>query len=107
VEIGSPSGAEILVRVLEDEAFDIRWIAAEGLISLGMYGLVPLLHTLVNHPDHILLRDVARHILHGLSQRGMRSLLAPLTAALDSPHPAKAVPVAASQVLETIRLEEE
>ena len=49
-DIGDPAAAPALVRALEDENFDIRWIAAEGLIAVGQGALTPLLQALVQRP---------------------------------------------------------
>ncbi len=55
-EIGGPEVAPALLRTLEDEEFDIRWLAAEELIGLGMNGLKALLQALIDHGDSPLLR---------------------------------------------------
>jgi HEAT repeat protein len=102
-EIGDPGNAPHLVKVLEDDVFDIRWIASEGLIALGYTGLDPLLQALIDHPDLASLRDGAKHVLHVLSEMGMSQLLAPVQEALESVSPATSVPPAAQRALDSIR----
>jgi len=43
--------APALIKTFEDEEFDIRWLAAEGVIGLGVSGLKPLLQALIDHGD--------------------------------------------------------
>jgi HEAT repeat protein len=102
-EIGDPGNAAQLVKVLEDDVFDIRWIASEGLIALGYTGLDPLLQALIDHPDLASLREGAQHVLHVLSEMGMGQLLAPVQEALESISPATAIPPAAQHALDLIR----
>jgi HEAT repeat protein len=103
IEIGDPQIAPVLVRVLEDDVVDIRWIASEGLISFGYIGLEPLLHALIEHPDVASLREGAHHVLHVLGEMGMSQLVAPVLAALDSVSPATSVPVAAQHAINQMR----
>lgn len=46
-EIRAPIAAAALVETLEDEEFDVRWLAAEALIALGREAVVPLLKALL------------------------------------------------------------
>ncbi|MDD5369299.1 MAG: HEAT repeat domain-containing protein [Anaerolineaceae bacterium] len=103
IEIGDPANATQLVMVLEDDVFDIRWIASEGLIALGYSGLDALLQALIDHPDLASLREGAQHVLHVLSEMGMGQLLAPVQEALESISPATALPPAAQRALHLIR----
>ncbi len=102
-EIGDPSTAGALVKVLEDDVFDIRWIAAEGLIGMGILGLEPLLRALIEHADIASLRESARHIIHGLSEIGLCSLVTPVLIALEEFEPEVAVPPAAQLVLNNLK----
>jgi HEAT repeat protein len=102
-EMGDPAIAPIFVQVLEDDVFDIRWIASEGIISLGISGVVPLLQALMEHPEIPSLREGARHVVHVLSQMGMGSILEPLVGAMDSIHPATTVPPAARYALDAVQ----
>jgi HEAT repeat protein len=102
-EIGDPATAPVFVQVLEDDVFDIRWIASEGIIALGISGLKPLLQALIDHPEIPSLREGARHVVHVLSQMGMSVILDPLKDALESIHPATTVPPAADHALHEIQ----
>ena len=100
-QIGSPASAEALVRALEDAMFDVRWLAAEGLIVIGREALVPLLHALVERSDSVWLLEGAHHVFHDLS-RGrpdLKDVLQPVLAALEDIEPSLEVPVAAEAVL--------
>jgi HEAT repeat protein len=56
-EIADPWSAPALEETLMDAGFDIRWLAAEGLIALGRAGLKPLLATLLKKADSVYLRE--------------------------------------------------
>jgi HEAT repeat protein len=98
-EIGNPAAAPALVAALEDEVFDVRWLAAEGLIALRGGGLVPLLSALVERPDSLWLREGAHHVLHDVSRGRLEEVLRPVVAALDDIEPSVEVPFAAKTVL--------
>ena len=98
-EIGSPAAAPALVAALEDEVFDVRWLAAEGLIALRGEGLVPLLRALVERSDSLWLREGAHHVLHDVSRGRLEDVLRPLVAALHDIEPSVEVPFAAKTVL--------
>jgi HEAT repeat protein len=103
-QIGSPASAQALVRALEDDMFDVRWLAAEGLIVMGREALVPLLHALVECSDSEWLREGAHHMLHDLA-RGrpdLKDILQPVLAALEDVEPSLEVPVAAEAVLDKL-----
>jgi HEAT repeat protein len=113
-EIGDPETAPVLVKALEDEEFDVRWLAAEGLIKMNIKGLKPLLEALEHRGDSALLREGAHHVFHDLAKGGLRKSLAPVLAALEALEPrgdvpwadrhelAVEVPLAARQALEML-----
>lgn len=104
-EIADPETAPVLIQVLEDDVFDIRWIASEGLIAMGIAGLVPLLEALADECDIASVRESARHVIHVMSEMGLKNILLPVKEALDSIEPAVTVPPAARLVLEALRQE--
>jgi HEAT repeat protein len=65
-QMRNPQAAPILVKELENNDPDVRWLAAEGLIALGANGLTPLLQALINNPSSFLLYQGAHHVLHDL-----------------------------------------
>jgi HEAT repeat protein len=45
-QIGDKSATEALTKALEDNEFDVRWLAAEGLIIIGRDSIKLLLEAL-------------------------------------------------------------
>jgi HEAT repeat protein len=94
-EIGDPSTASALVEALEDDDFDIRWLAAEGLTKMNINALKPLLQALEKRGDSFFLQEGAHHVFHDLAKGGLRKFLAPVLAALEKLEPGEEVPWAA------------
>jgi len=94
-EIGDPSTASTLVEALEDEDFDVRWLAAEGLTKMNINALKPLLQTLEKRGDSFFLQEGAHHVFHDLAKGALRKFLAPVLAALEGLEPGEGVPWAA------------
>ena len=101
-EIGAPEAASSLVMALEDEEFDVRWLAATGLIAMTLKGLKPLLHALMEQGDSVWIREGAHHVIHDLAKGELRKYLNPVLVALDSIDPAVEAPVAALHALEKL-----
>lgn len=101
-EIGDPEAAPALVESLEDEEFDVRWLAAIGLIGMNIKGLKPLLQALRKKGDSVLLREGAHHVIHDLAKGGLRKYLAPLKVVLEDIEPAVEVPQSAYKVLDML-----
>ena len=101
--IGGPGVAPALIKSLEDEEFDIRWLAAEGLVGLGMDGLKPLLRALTEQGDSPLLLEGAHHVIHDMAKGGLKKYLGPVLASLEGVGTAVKAPVAASNALEMMR----
>lgn len=100
----SPRAGQALVQALEDEQFNTRWLAAEGLIKAGQAGLEALLQALANRSDSVWLREGAQHILRdwlerGVLERTLSEQVAPVLAALASSEPVAATPRVANKVL--------
>ena len=70
-EIGSKDSIPILINALEDEEFDVRWLAAEGLIEIGHSSVYPLLKAFIANKDSVHLKEGVHHILKGLELRGL------------------------------------
>jgi HEAT repeat protein len=98
-EIRDPKAVPALVMALEDEEFDIRWLAAKGLIEMNVKGLKPLFQALIEHADSVLLREGAHHVLHDLAKGELRKYLAPMLIALEDMDSTVQVPIAASHAL--------
>lgn len=101
-EIADSVTAPALVAALEDRSFDIRWLAAEGLIALKWAALPSLLQALMAHSESVWLRQGAHHILCTLSDPATQSLVAPVCAALEGIVPDLTIPPAAQKVLQEL-----
>ena len=65
-QINNPESIPILIKALEHEDFDVRWMAAEGLINIGEKSIKPLLKTLVRKSNSIYLLEGTHHVLKDL-----------------------------------------
>lgn len=98
-EIGDLAAAPALVKALEDDKFDVRWLAARALVALGRDGLPALLRALIERPDSTWLREGAHHVLHDEGYKTWQKQLAPVMKALEGYVPTDALPGAAEKVL--------
>jgi HEAT repeat protein len=98
-EIGDPAAAPALVSQLVNDHFDVRWLAAEGLIAIGRQALKPLLAALAEQGDDELIRSGAHHVLRGLAGEGFQEEIAPVVEALEGPDPDVEAPRAARVAL--------
>ena len=103
-EIHAAGSAEALVTALEDPVFDIRWLAAEGLVGLGRTGLIALLKALTaKGTSSIWLRDGAHHVLSRLPRREQTPETLEVRHALELPWTSIEVPRAARLALAALR----
>ncbi len=100
-EIKDPRSAAALVRALEDEKFDVRWLAARALIEMNIKALKALFQALIEHADSILLRQGAHHVLHDLAKGELRTYLVPVLLVLENMDSTQ-VPAVASYALESL-----
>ena len=98
-EIGDLAAAPALVKALEDDKFDVRWLAARALVALGRDGLPALLQALIERPNSTWLREGAHHVLHDEGYKTWQKQLAPVMKALEGYVPTDALPGAAEKVL--------
>jgi len=84
-EIKDPTAIDGLLQALTDEEFAVRWLAAEGLVSLGSQVVVPLLQALIQIQEtaSVLLRDGAHHILRALIAGDLEKDIKPVLTALE------------------------
>ncbi len=99
-EIADPEAAPALVDALEDEEFDVRWLAGEGLIKMNINGLKPLLRALEHRGDSVLLLEGAHHVFHDLTKGALRKYLLPVLAALEALEPRGGLPWIARHEME-------
>ncbi len=102
-EIGGAEVAPALIKTFEDEEFDIRWLAAEGVIGLGVSGLKPLLQALIDHGDSPLLLEGAHHVIHYMAKGGLKKYLGPVLTSLEGVEPVVKAPNAAFHALEMLK----
>ena len=100
-EIHHKDSAAALASCLGDEHRDVRWVAGEGLISMGRDALEPVLKELIGHADSVWVRGEAEHILRAQSEG--RAALLPVLDALIGRAPLFEVPVAAFHALKGVR----
>jgi hypothetical protein len=91
VKIADPRFAS-LIKVLQDEVFDIRWLVAEALIAIGSDSIKPLLSSLANEPKELFLREGAHHVIKYIisqnpKEREMNEILKSVESALDGAVP--------------------
>ncbi len=102
-EIRDPDAASALVHALEhDRSFGVRWLAADGLVTLGHRGLQPLLEALIERPDSGWLREGAHHVLRILAGRGLYDLIGDVIEALEEAEPTLTLPLAATASLKKL-----
>ncbi|MDO8568888.1 MAG: HEAT repeat domain-containing protein [Dehalococcoidales bacterium] len=97
--IGDPAATGVLVKSIEDDVFEIRWLATEGLIGIGYPALRPLLNELIRRPDSIWLREGAHRILHGIEKQDILNIVHPVLKALEETDAHLKVPFAAQNAL--------
>ena len=63
IDISDPDTIPLFLLALQDEDVDVRWVAAEGIISFGNKGIIAMLEALISNPDSFYLRKGAHHII--------------------------------------------
>jgi HEAT repeat protein len=93
----------VLISLLNDKEFEIRWIAAEGLIKIGRRSLLPLLKAVRDGESSFFLNKGAHHILLSLLNEKEKGKLRPLIQSLDDYRElGETAPVEASKAIRTI-----
>lgn len=106
-QIGDPASVNALIAALEDEQFNIRWLAAEGLIAVGRSSVEPLLRALIDRSNSVRLREGAHHVFHDLVEKDklepvLRKQISQVLAVLRDVEPALATPLAAHAALQVL-----
>jgi HEAT repeat protein len=102
-QIADPQSAPHLIKVLEDDEFDIRWLAAEGLIRMGSDAIRPLLEALSHKSDSVFMREGAHHILSALGDEQLgnaRNEIRDLMNHLKRVSSVEDVPILVSRILQ-------
>ncbi len=93
----------LLLRLLDDPIFEIRWISAEGLIKIGRRSICPLLKSVRDGRSSLFFNQGTHHILLGLLNENEKIKLMPLLQSLDNYHElGETAPVQASTALKTV-----
>jgi hypothetical protein len=93
----------LLINLLDDPIFDIRWLAAEALIKIGRQSICPLLKSIRDGKSSYIFHRGAHHILLGLVGENEKDQLLPLLQSLDNYYELReTAPVQASIALETV-----
>jgi hypothetical protein len=99
-EIADPLAVPALIRCLEDDHQDLRWVAAEGLLNIGGPAVEPLLLALIDRAWAHTILEGAVHVLRGLSRRMSQPIFEPvISSAVRAPEPGVNVPPAAEVAL--------
>jgi hypothetical protein len=116
-DIGDRRAIDGLVEALGDRVFEVRWVAAEGLIVLGRPSVPAVLRALMERSDSIWLCEGCHHVLShfaGLDLHStyhlehhsawvdfdLRDVLKPVVQALDCSGSSSGAPVAAARAME-------
>jgi len=93
----------LLIELLNDKEFDIRWIAADGLIRIGRRSITPLLKSIRDGKSSLLLNEGAHHVLAGLLNESEKQRLKSLLQSLDNYHAVGEIaPTEAAKALKTV-----
>lgn len=76
----------VLINLLDDEEFEIRWIAAEGLIKIGRRSIRPLLNSVSDGKCSFLQSKGVHHVLENLLYQSEKKKLMSLLLSLDNYH---------------------
>ena len=93
----------LLLGLLDDPVFDIRWIAAEGLIKIGRPSICPLLKSVRDGKSALIFNRGTHHILLNLLDEDEKNRIMPLLQSLDNYHElGETAPVMASMALKLV-----
>jgi HEAT repeat protein len=107
VSIADPLSIPALIQALQDNIFDIRWLAAEALIAIGHESVKPLLETLGASSEELFLREGAHHVLNHIIRDNTKTtelneILMPVVHALESSASEIEIPGAAQTALQKL-----
>ena len=92
-----------LIILLDDKEFEIRWIAAEGIIKTGRKAVLPLLKSIRDGKSSFIFNKGAHHVLLSLLNDNEKNKLKSLLLSLDDVHElGETAPVEASEAIKTI-----
>ena len=92
-----------LINLLDDKEFEIRWIAAEGLIKIGRQAILPLLRSIRDGRSSYILNKGAHHVLLTLLKVDEKNKLNAFLLSLDDAQElGETAPVEASIAIKTL-----
>ncbi len=92
----------IFISLLDDPNYGVRWLAIDGLSSLGEAVIPHILEVLAAGDTNLWFRQSALQVLSRVSGPGMRKILEELLDSLKHPESAGMVPLYARKALESI-----
>ena len=106
--IADPAAIPALIKTLEDDIFDIRWLAGEALVAIGPDCVRPLLERLSASSEKLFFREEARHVFKYLLRDNPKAnelivILKPVVDALNGSAASVEVPSAARTALEKLK----
>ncbi len=81
--IADRTSIPLLICMLSDTEFEVRWIAAEGLIKIGRRSILPLIISLRDGKSAYIFNKGAHHVLQCLLNEKEKKELSPLLRSLD------------------------
>ncbi len=101
--IAEKSSIPVLINYLDDKEFEVRWMAAEGLIRIGRTSILPLLKSIRDGKSSFFHNKGAHHILLSLLNDKEKEKLKKLIYSLDDYHElGETAPVEASIAIKTL-----
>jgi hypothetical protein len=101
--IKEADGIPLLLTALDDEEFEIRWLAAEGLIALESVSLVPLLEQLMIKYQSVYFRLGTHHVLSEFKKMGIYDDPAKLLPLLNDYIKESMIPLEVKKELERLK----
>lgn len=91
------------INLLDDKEFEIRWIAAEGLIKIGKRSILPLLKSVRDGKSSFIFNKGAHHVLMSLFNENEKNKLKSFLLSLDDAKElGETAPSEASEAIKTI-----
>jgi HEAT repeat protein len=91
------------ILLLDDEEFDIRWIAGEGLIKIGRQSIIPLLKSIRDGKSSYFHNKASHHVLVSLLSKDEKENLNSFLESLDDFHELGEIsPTEASRALKVV-----
>ena len=107
VAISDPTAIPALIQTMEDTIFEVRWLASEALVGIGIDSIKPLLEKLRVCSDNLFMREEAHHVFKYVLRdhpkaNELNEILKPVVHALEGSAPSVEVPGAAQTALEKL-----